>query len=102
MGRGNPKVSHHTLLTLVLLVQIAPWERGNQRVSHLTSHSDALTDRSLTEEYLSAHWELLREDAVRPLREAVQQVRITPQAKEDAFGGSIGIYEKVNLSFPPI
>lgn len=53
-----------------------------------------------TEEYLSAHYELLREDAVRPLREAVQQVRITPQAKEDAFQGSIGIYEKVVVLQP--
>ena len=56
---------------------------------------------SPTEEYLSAHYELLREDAVRPLREAVQQVRITPQAKEDAFQGSIGIYEKVVVLQPP-
>ncbi len=48
-----------------------------------------------SEDYLSAHYELLREDAIRPLREAVQQVRVTPQAKEDAFDTSIGIYEKV-------
>jgi len=47
------------------------------------------------EEYLSANYELLREDAIRPLREAVQQVKITPQAEEAALNGSIGIYEKV-------
>lgn len=51
----------------------------------------------LTEEYLSAHYELLREDAVRALRDAVQHVRTNPQAKEDAFNGSIGIYEKVSI-----
>ncbi|KAF2768378.1 P-loop containing nucleoside triphosphate hydrolase protein [Teratosphaeria nubilosa] len=49
------------------------------------------------ESYLSAHYELLREDAVRPLREAVSQVRITPSATEDAFNGTIGIYEKVHI-----
>lgn len=70
---------------------------GVQRfVSLLYLLHDKLADRALVGEYLSAHYELLREDAVRPLREAVQQVRITPQAKEDAFKGSIGIYEKVS------
>jgi len=33
---------------------------------------------------------------VRPLREAVTQVRVTPAANEDAFNGTIGIYEKVS------
>ena len=47
------------------------------------------------EAYLSAHYELLREDALQPLREAVSKVRITPQANEDAFMGQLGIYEKV-------
>ncbi|KAK5170579.1 uncharacterized protein LTR77_005167 [Saxophila tyrrhenica] len=49
------------------------------------------------EDYLGAHYELLREDAVRPLREAVQRVKFSPQSKEDAFNGSIGIYEKVHI-----
>ena len=48
-----------------------------------------------SEDYLGAHYELLREDAIRPLREAVSQVKFTPTATEDAFNGAIGIYEKV-------
>ena len=48
--------------------------------------------------YLGAHYELLREDAVRPLREAVGRVRTTPTAAEDAFGDAVGIYEKVSPS----
>lgn len=50
------------------------------------------------EAYLSAHYELLREDALRPLRDAVSSVRITPQANEDAFMGQLGIYEKVRTT----
>lgn len=51
----------------------------------------------LSESYLEAHYELLREDAVRPLREAVCQIRMTPQANEDAFGAKLGIYERVKF-----
>ena len=47
--------------------------------------------------YLGAHYDLLREDALRPLREAVSQVKFTPTGAEDAFTGkAIGIYEKVS------
>lgn len=47
------------------------------------------------EDYLSTQYELLREDAVKGLRDAVARVRITSQAAEDAFSGQVGIYEKV-------
>lgn len=49
------------------------------------------------EQYLSTHYELYREDALRGLREAVSMVRCTPAAVEDAFNGKVGIYEKVSL-----
>ncbi|KAK3719925.1 hypothetical protein LTR37_004048 [Vermiconidia calcicola] len=49
------------------------------------------------EEYLGTHYELLREDAIRPLREAVSKVRMMPTATEETFDGSIGIYEKVHI-----
>lgn len=49
------------------------------------------------EEYLSTHYELYREDAIRGIREAVTNIRITPEAVEDAFHGRIGIYEKVKF-----
>lgn len=53
------------------------------------------------EQYLSTHYELLREDAVRPLREAVCKMRNAPAAVEETFSGQIGIYEKVSESFSP-
>ncbi|RMY70084.1 hypothetical protein D0863_06021 [Hortaea werneckii] len=49
------------------------------------------------EAYLSAHYELLREDAVKPLRDAVGVVRANPSADENALPGAIGIYEKVHV-----
>ncbi|RMZ33255.1 hypothetical protein D0859_02627 [Hortaea werneckii] len=49
------------------------------------------------EAYLSAHYELLREDAVKPLRDAVGVVRANLFADEDALPGAIVIYEKVHV-----
>ncbi|KAF2163371.1 hypothetical protein M409DRAFT_68628 [Zasmidium cellare ATCC 36951] len=49
------------------------------------------------EDYLSTQYELLREDAIKGLRDAVARVRITPQAAEDAFSGQVGIYEKIHI-----
>jgi helicase required for RNAi-mediated heterochromatin assembly 1 len=48
-------------------------------------------------DYLMAHYEMLREEEVRPLREAVHWVKNNPSLGEDqrAFGGNMGIYEKV-------
>jgi hypothetical protein len=45
--------------------------------------------------YLGAHFEMLREDVSKPLREAVRWVRKFPTDGEDLeFGGNIGIYSK--------
>jgi helicase required for RNAi-mediated heterochromatin assembly 1 len=48
------------------------------------------------EEYLKAHYEMLREEAVRPLRETISWVKNNPDAREDqrSFGGNMGLYEK--------
>ncbi|KAJ9645734.1 hypothetical protein H2199_002774 [Coniosporium tulheliwenetii] len=48
--------------------------------------------------YLSAHYDLLREDAVKPLRDAVGRMRVKPFAKEEEYGSSIGIYENVHIT----
>lgn len=58
----------------------------------------------VAEAYLSAHYELLREDAVKPLRDAVGVVRANPSADENALPGAIGIYEKVSwvTDFDPL
>lgn len=45
--------------------------------------------------YLRAHYELLREDAVAPLRDAVAYVRDDPQMKDSP---AMSIYEKVSNS----
>lgn len=52
---------------------------------------------SSTEEYLEAHYKLIREDAVFPLRAAVHQIREHPTALEEWFNGSIGIYDRVQI-----
>lgn len=50
---------------------------------------------------MSANYELLREDALRNLIEAVQGVKENPTASEDAFNGAVGIYEKVHCDCVP-
>jgi hypothetical protein len=57
----------------------------------------ASTDLCL-EAYLSAQYELLREDSLRPLREAICKVRKDPDQIEEYFGGTIGIYQNVSSS----
>lgn len=46
--------------------------------------------------YLKAHYSLLRDDAVSPLRDAVELFLQTPDMMESDHG-SIGIYEKASL-----
>lgn len=51
------------------------------------------------EEYLGTKYELLREDAIRPLREAIQEVRQSPYLDESEYTNkSIGIYEPVYIT----
>lgn len=47
------------------------------------------------EQYLGAHYELLREDAVAPLRDAVAEVKNEPNLMERDSTDSAAIYEKV-------
>lgn len=49
--------------------------------------------------YLEAHYGMLREEAVKPLREAISWVRAYPGMPEDvSAGGGIGIYTKVRIT----
>ena len=50
------------------------------------------------EEYLGTQYELLREDAIRPLRQAIEEVRRNPWWNESKYPPSraIGIYEPVS------
>ena len=51
-----------------------------------------------TEEYLSSQYNLLREDTVKPLREAVGQIRADPfNLPESGYGNGVGIYEQVSM-----
>jgi helicase required for RNAi-mediated heterochromatin assembly 1 len=48
------------------------------------------------EEYLGTQYDLLREDAIRPLREAIEKVRGSPWLDESEYeGGGIGVYDPV-------
>jgi len=48
------------------------------------------------EAHLSAYYDLLREDAVGPLREAVREVHLRPKRKENQPRDRAAIYEKVS------
>ncbi|KAF2492777.1 P-loop containing nucleoside triphosphate hydrolase protein [Lophium mytilinum] len=50
------------------------------------------------EDYLSSHYELQREDAIRPLRRAVQDVKARPSLKEAEYSGGVGLYSNVYIS----
>ncbi|KAK8155724.1 P-loop containing nucleoside triphosphate hydrolase protein [Phyllosticta citrichinensis] len=49
------------------------------------------------EGYLESHFELLREDSILPLRQAVGRIRCDPWHKEEVYGTSVGLYEKVRV-----
>lgn len=49
------------------------------------------------DEYLAAHYELLRFDSVHPLRSVVHQIKEHPNEQEAYFNGSAGIYSKVRF-----
>lgn len=49
------------------------------------------------EEYLGTQYELLREDLIRPLRQAVRQVQLDPSKLEADYTSGIGVYEPVYL-----
>ena len=57
-------------------------------------HLDQELIQVALDEYLGTHYELLREDSIKGLRDAVLSIKFTPEAKEDAFNGAIGIYDK--------
>lgn len=50
------------------------------------------------EEYLRTHYELFREEAVRPLREAVNFLRLCPDYHEHSDGSkNLGVYDRVRI-----
>lgn len=51
-----------------------------------------------TEDYLRTEYELLREDALQPLREAVAEVRKDPWKEEAKYEKNVGIYEPVYMT----
>jgi len=50
------------------------------------------------DDYLGTKYELLREDAIRPLRDAVAEVRKSPYKDEAEYDNSIGIYDPVYIT----
>ncbi|OMP83961.1 Helicase required for RNAi-mediated heterochromatin assembly 1 [Diplodia seriata] len=52
---------------------------------------------SSKETYLESHFELLREDTIRPLREAVGRIRTKSWGKEEEYGSTVGLYSNVHI-----
>ncbi|KAH7063112.1 putative DEAD box helicase [Macrophomina phaseolina] len=50
------------------------------------------------EEYLETHYELLREDTIRPLREAVGRVKNKSWGAESEYGTTVGVYNNVRIA----
>ncbi|KAF1816725.1 hypothetical protein P152DRAFT_470711 [Eremomyces bilateralis CBS 781.70] len=50
------------------------------------------------EKYLETHYKLLRRDTVKPLRDAVQQLRSDPGACETDLGSTAGFYDRVHVT----
>ncbi|KAJ4984384.1 helicase required for RNAi-mediated heterochromatin assembly 1 [Stagonosporopsis vannaccii] len=51
-----------------------------------------------TEDYLRTEYDLLSEDALRPLREAIAEVRKKPYKEEARYEKNVGIYEPVYIT----
>lgn len=51
-----------------------------------------------TEDYLRTEYELLREDTLRPLSEAIAEVRKDPWKDEAKYEKDVGIYEPVYIT----
>ncbi|KAK8239489.1 P-loop containing nucleoside triphosphate hydrolase protein [Phyllosticta capitalensis] len=49
------------------------------------------------EHYLESHFELIREDAMLPLRQAIGRIRRDPYHPEEVYGTTVGLYEKVHI-----
>jgi hypothetical protein len=78
-----------------------PWQRVDPEDNGILLSGNRLCGPwDSKDQYLSAQFEMLREEVIRPLREAIHWVKNNPTLREDqhAFGGNIGIYEKVVLN----
>jgi helicase required for RNAi-mediated heterochromatin assembly 1 len=51
-----------------------------------------------SDEYLSTHYRLIREQAVGSLRSAISQVLSYPHVNEDAFRGAVGLYDRTRVT----
>jgi helicase required for RNAi-mediated heterochromatin assembly 1 len=71
------------------LIDVGPHIRGHKPEGAYESNND----------YLGTTYELLREDAIRPLREAVAEVRKSPYKDEAEYdNNSLGIYDPVYIT----
>jgi helicase required for RNAi-mediated heterochromatin assembly 1 len=77
--------------------EVEPW----QKVVGGTVALDANIPKGAfpsTADYLRVHYELYREEAVRPLREAVFFMKSNPYADEPPRNGNFGIYDDVRIT----
>lgn len=79
--------------------EIADNENEKEDDNTITIPCNKLVDPwASREEYLEAHYRLLREDAVSPLRDVVSEMREEPQIDEKHSQESAAIYERVSFT----
>ncbi|KAK7712999.1 hypothetical protein SLS57_007560 [Botryosphaeria dothidea] len=75
--------------------EILDTETCEETVSILPNKIDGAWNSK--EEYLESHYELLREDTIRPLREAIGRIRNKSWATESEYGNTVGLYSNVRI-----
>ena len=88
-------VSWHTALDIPTAAEINRIDKGNEIDCIEVPINKIVGPWKDKEEYLQDHYELLREDAVAPLRCAVEEVRANPKMLESESDEHAGIYENV-------
>ena len=87
-----------------LMDQNEPWTKVDDQGAVLMNGNMLDGPWPSVKVYLEAHYGMLREEAVLPLRQAISWVRAHPSSPEDSTGGSssstsgIGIYTKVRFT----
>jgi len=81
--QGGPWLTRTEVPTSAEILDLV--EEGNDEVTIPVNKVEGAWDSK--EQYLSSHYDLLREDSIRPLREAVVKIRARPLENEAFFSG---------------
>ena len=105
--KANNLPTDHSWLTLPELptsVEVGRLKKGKPTVGEIPVPVNKVDGPwSSKQEYLQSHYELLREDGVASLREAVEEIRAKPELMEKDSQEHAAIYENVGrLSLHPV